>query len=132
MSADMVPFPTAVGPARTVSRRGPGGTFASPRATRSAVETLDERGDLVGTQATDAPGLRDPDLFHDLAGPDLAHAGQGLQQCRHLDLADHLVGLPLLDHLGEGTLGVLEPVLHFGAGPACRRGLLEGGSPLLR
>src|SRR4051794_16931839 len=110
MSADTVPLPTAVGPARTVNRRRP------PCSTTSAVETLDERRDLVGAQAAHPARLGDPDLLHDLAGPHLADAGQRLEQRGDLDLADHLVALAFLDHFAEGALRVLQPVLHLGAG----------------
>src|SRR3954468_1768505 len=131
MSADMVPLPTAVGPARTVSRRGSGGIVAAPEPTRSAVEALDERGDLVRAEAADTAGLGDADLFHDLPGAHLAHAGQRLEEGGDLDLADDLVRLPLLDDVPEGALGVLQPVLHLGACTACGRSLLQGGGPLL-
>src|SRR3954467_10102928 len=104
MSADTVPLPTAVGPARTVSRGRP------PCATTSAVEALDECGDLVRAQPAHPARLGDPDLLHDLAGAHLAHPGKGLEQRRDLDLADHLVALPLLDHLTQGALRVLEAV----------------------
>src|SRR5690349_23979338 len=102
MSAETVPLPTAVGPARTVRRR-PGGPWEDPRragsTAGSAVEALDERRDLVRAEPADPPGLRDPDLLHDLPGAHLAHAGQRLEQRGDLDLADHLVALPLLDDL---------------------------------
>src|SRR3954453_10325165 len=131
MSADMVPLPTAVGPARTVSRRGSGGILAAPEPTRSAVEALDERGDLVRAEAADTAGLGDADLFHDLPGAHLAHAGQRLEEGGDLDLADDLVGLALLDDLAQRALGVLEAVLDLGSGASCGCGLLEGRSPLL-
>src|SRR3954452_8958986 len=134
MSADTVPLPTAVGPAMTVRRR-PGGPSGDPRragsTVGSAVEALDERRDLVRAEPPHPPGLRDPDLLHDLPGTYLAHTGQRLEERGDLDLADHLVALPLLDDLAERALGVLEPVLHLGPGAAGRRGLLEGRSPLL-
>src|SRR3954463_11781129 len=134
MSADTVPLPTAVGPASTVRRRlpwRPGQVWPARSTARSAVEALDERGDLVGPETPHAPRLGDPDLLHDLPGADLAHSGQRLEQGGDLDLADHLVGLPLLDDVAERALRVLQPVLHFGACTAGGRSLLQGGGPLL-
>src|SRR3954469_14633141 len=134
MSADTGPLPTAVGPASTVRRRlpwPPGQVWPARSTARSAVEALDERGDLVGPETPHAPRLGDADLFHDLPGAHLAHAGQRLEEGRDLDLADDLVRLPLLDDVPEGALGVLQPVLHLGARTACGRSLLQGGGPLL-
>src|SRR3954453_5554795 len=134
MSADTVPLPTAVGPASTVRRRlpwPPGQVWPARSTARSAVEALDERGDLVGPETPHAPRLGDPDLLHDLPGAHLAHAGQRLEEGGDLDLADHLVGLALLDDLAQRALGVLEAVLDLGSGASCGCGLLEGRSPLL-
>src|SRR5689334_8109311 len=120
MSAATVPLPTAVGPASTVSRPGPGTppvssvVISPPNTGVSAAEALDQGGDLVRAQTSHATRLGDPDLFHDLLGADLADAGQGLEKCRHLHLADHLVGLTLADHLTERTLRVLESILDLG------------------
>ena len=78
MSADTVPFPTAVGPASTVNRRD---RLVPPSVThRSAGEALDERSDLVRPQAAHPPRLGDADLFHDLPGPHLADSRDGLEQ----------------------------------------------------
>src|SRR4029079_15984408 len=108
-----VPLPTAVGPARTVSRAGvvvmrgswgvrcswcvAGGEDApyltpAPRRAgagggRVLAELLDERLDLVRAEAAPAPRLRDPDLRHDRARLDLADAGQRLEQRDDLELA---------------------------------------------
>src|SRR6478735_2546755 len=140
MSADTVPFPTAVGPARTVRRAGPGttggdaGSVVSPAGTdgvgsdgcaEMSAKPLDEGRGLVGTEAADTTCLGDPDLLHDRPSLHLTHAGQGLQQRDHLELADHVVRLPTLDDLLQGALGVLEPVLHLGAHASGLCGLLE-------
>src|SRR5947209_12351072 len=105
MSADTVPLPTAVGPARTVRRRLPDPLWPARSTARSAVEALDERGDLVRPETPHAPRLGDPDLLHDLPGAHLANAGQRLEEGGDLDLADHLVGLALLDDLAQRALG---------------------------
>ena len=42
-----------------------------------------------------------------------------------LELADRLVRLPLLDHLGERALRVLQPILHLGASLPRGGGLLQ-------
>src|SRR3954451_24744895 len=100
MSAATVPLPTAVGPASTVSRPGsgmplPGSLVASPPNTgESATEALDQGGDLIGAQTAHAPRFRDPDLFNDLLGADLADAGEGLEEGRHLHLPEHPNVLP--------------------------------------
>src|SRR6478609_2137287 len=133
MSADTVPFPTAVGPARTV-RRGAGDDSASPSAddadgsdgcAEMSAKPLDEGRGLVGTEAADTTCLGDPDLLHDRASLHLTHAGQRLEQRDDLELADHVVRLPALDDLLQRTLRVLQPVLHLGADPAGLGSLLE-------
>ena len=59
-------------------------------------------------------------------GPDLADAGHRLEQVEDPHLADDLVGLALLEDVGERAAGVLEPVLDLGSLPAGGGGLLEG------
>src|SRR5690606_13781339 len=139
MSADTVPFPTAVGPARTVRRAGPdrvdgeAGSAApsgacgvgSDGCAEMSAKPLDEGRGLVGAEAADTTCLGDPDLLHDRPSLHLTHAGQRLQQRDDLELADHVVRLAALDDLLQGALGVLEPVLHLGADPPGLRGLLE-------
>src|SRR5262245_35352170 len=125
MSAETVPLPTAVGPARTVRRAGRGGAVSSRGEDTGAggvaemsAKPLDERGRLVGTQPAHAACLGDPDLLHDRPGLHLTDTGHGLQECDHLELADHLVLAPPLDHLGERALRVLQTVLDLSAHPA--------------
>src|SRR5690242_8249193 len=135
MSAATVPLPTAVGPASTVSRPGTAlicsVAESPPNTPGSAAESLDQGGDLVGPETPHAARLGDPDLLHDLLGADLADAGKGLEEGRHLHLADHLVLLPFLDHLTEGALRVLESVLDLGSRAASLSRLHQGGGTLL-
>ena len=59
------------------------------RPDRSGVTRAVEQGlPLLRTEALHAPVVGDADLFHDLAGLDLAHAGQRLEQRDDLELAD--------------------------------------------
>ena len=88
-SATTVLFPTPEGPESTVSREWTGVATAAPPGSESfgsclslgsdiGTELVLKRGPLVGTQAAHAPRFSDTKPFHDLLGPDLAHAGQGL------------------------------------------------------
>src|SRR5690606_35003539 len=130
MSAETVPLPAAVGPASTVRR--PGAGVSSVRlAGAGSAKLLDQLGDLVRAEATHPARLGDPDLGHDLLRGDTADARQRLQQREHLELADRVVGLALLDYLGELASGVLEPVLHLGTGRTRGSGLLERCGSLL-
>src|ERR1035438_7396229 len=105
--AATVPFPTAVGPARTTSR-----LLGDAINSRSGLfEARDQRGDLVVAEATDATGLGDADLVHDLARPDPADPGHRLEQCRDLHLPDDVIVLAVSDHLRQRTLSVLQAVL---------------------
>ena len=90
-SATTVLFPTPEGPESTVSREctvvataAPPGLEGAgsrlPRGSDIGTELLLKRGPLVGTQPADAARFRDTKPFHDLLGPDLAHAGQGFKQ----------------------------------------------------
>src|SRR5690606_13933042 len=84
----------------------------------------------VGAQATDPARLGDAETLHDLLGAYLDDTGHGLEEGGNLHLADHIVLLAFLDHLGEGRTGVLAPVLHLRAGPPGRSGLLQGSGAL--
>ncbi len=95
-----------------------------------AAELALEGRDLVGTQAPDPAGLGDGEPFHDLLGPDLPDARQGLEQSRDLHLADYVVLLALVHDLGERGSGVLEPVLDLGTLTPGRGCLLQGGRAL--
>ena len=83
-----LPLPTAVGPASTVSLG-------------VSVKLGHQRRSLLGAKSSDPARLRDLDLLHDLACPDLADARHRLDEVQDLHLADHFVGLPSLDHLTQ-------------------------------
>jgi hypothetical protein len=73
-SRTTVLLPTPEGPDRTVSRgRVVPAVIKQPSG--AAAELPLEGGELLRTEPADATALRDADLFHDLAGPHLAHAG---------------------------------------------------------
>src|ERR687893_721632 len=142
MSAETVPFPTAVGPASTVSRAGMwfvapwrsgtcGAGWPAGGAEMSA-KPLDERLGLVRPEAAYPASLGDPDLFHDRPSLHLTDTWQRLQQRDDLELAHDVVFLPLLDHVLERALGVLQPVLDLGAHTTRLRSLLESCSTLFR
>src|SRR5918998_144377 len=141
MSADTVPFPTAVGPASTVRRAGE--SFVAPWRPESdagrraggaemSAKPLDECLGLVRPEAAYPASLGDPDLFHDRPGLHLTDTWQRLQQRDDLELAHDVVFLPLLDHVLERALGVLQPVLDLGAHTTRLRSLLESCSTLFR
>src|SRR5665811_686623 len=108
MSAETVPLPTAVGPARTVRRAG--GGLVGIKSAGSSAEALAEGRSLVRAEPAHPARLRDPDLGHDRARLHLAHAGKRLEQGNHLELPDDVVLLAVVDHGGERALGVLEPL----------------------
>src|SRR6476661_7280031 len=128
-SATTVPLPTPEGPESTVSRAGeavatrrprPG---SSPRAAEPSDDLLVlELGlqslALVGTQTTHAAGRGDLQALHDLRSPRLAHSGQGLQDGGDAHLADHLVGVALLEDVADCGALALQSLAEFGAGLA--------------
>ena len=79
----------------------------------------------------DVGAVGDLELLHDLGGPDLADARHRLEDGRHLQLADDLVGLGPVQHGGQRGLALLELLLQLGAGFADLRSLLQRGSALL-
>src|SRR6478609_6984141 len=105
MSADTVPFPTAVGPARTV-RRGAGDDSASPSAddadgsdgcAEMSAKPLDEGRGLVGAEAADMTCLGDFDLLHDCVSFYFIYVGQRLEQRDDFEFVDYVVCLFALD-----------------------------------
>ena len=58
----------------------------------SLAELVEQGGLLLLAEALDPTVVGDADLVHDLAGLDLAHAGQGLEQRDDLELADGVLG----------------------------------------
>src|SRR5690606_20849301 len=90
-----------------------------------SAKPLDERRRLVGSEASDAAGLGDPDLFHDRPGLNLTDPGERLEQRDDLELAHDVVLPALLDDLLEGALRVLELVLDLGPRATRLCGLLE-------
>src|SRR5439155_4511464 len=86
---------------------------------------------LLVTQAAQATAVGDLQPFHDLGGSYLADARQGLQHRRHLQLADDVVVVGLVKHLGEALLAGLELVLQLGAGLTNLSRLFQRGGTLL-
>src|SRR4051812_37820705 len=97
----MLPFPVPDGAAMTTIRPA------------SAVERPQQRGALLGAEAPKAPGLADPDLLHEPPGLDLAEAGEGLEDGKHLHLADDLVPVGLVEQLAQGDGAHLELLLEL-------------------
>src|SRR3954470_1317119 len=93
-------------------------------------ELLLQRLALVGAQAADAARRGDLQALHDLGRAGLAHAGQGLQDGGDPHLADHLVGLALLEDVADGRTLALELLAELRTGLAGRGGLLESGGTL--
>src|SRR5919107_3992944 len=75
MSAATEPLPTAVGPARTVSR-----DRWIARASASLVKLALERGDLIRAESADAPRFRDAEPLHQVACSHFAEAWNCLEQ----------------------------------------------------
>src|SRR5690606_11235286 len=98
----------------------------------AASELTLKRRDLVRAEATDPPVLGDADPLHDLAGTDLADARHRLEQRRDLHLADDVVLLAFLKHLGQSGAGVLQTVLDLSALAAGLRRLGQCGRTLFR
>src|SRR4051812_5080849 len=126
MSPATDPLPTAVGPARTVSRER-----ADRGSSAALVKLALERGDLVGSETAHAPRLRDAETLHQVARPDLSQPRDRLQQVDDAHLADDVVVLALVEHvLDRGRRGP-DPLFDGCALLADGGRLLEGGSTLL-
>src|SRR3954467_15931275 len=124
--ATTLPFPTPEGPARTIS---------VPRRTRASLLLAELRQELLAllaAQPTHAPRCGDVELLHDLLRAYLAHAGQRLEHRRDLHLAEGVVLIGLLEHIGERALAGLELPLDLCAllARGCR--LLQCVGTLLR
>ena len=116
-----MPLPTAVGPARTVSRAGV--VFLWAVSDDSARLTLCLRSETL--RAPGAGGCPRPRTRRDAAMPSssmiaaartLPIAGQRLEQRRDLELADGLVGCRRPGSTSVRCPGVLEPLLDRGPG----------------
>src|ERR1039457_5920259 len=70
-----------------------------------------QSGPLVGAEPAAAPRLSAAQALHNLLGADLPDARHGLQETRSVHPFAHLVGLALLEDLGQGRGTVLGPVL---------------------
>ena len=108
-----------------------GNSAAGDRYAFAAAELVLQSGPLVGTKTADTPRLRDAKPLHDLLGANLTHAGHGLKQRRDLHLAYDVIGLTVLENLGQRRRGVLEPVLDLSTLLAGLGGLLESSGPLV-
>src|SRR3984957_11388942 len=108
-----------------------GGCQAPASRGSGAAELLLKGGPLVGAQPPDAAAPPRAPPLRDLPRPDLAHAGQRLDEGGDLDLADHVVGRALLDDLGDRCRAPLEAVLDVSALLAGDPGLGEGLGALL-
>src|SRR5699024_4051214 len=123
--ATTVDLPTAEGPAKTISRPlvavASGGTPPDDgafirRSVDREVTPLEQCTTLAVTETTQTTRRGDLQLGHDLLSLDLADLGQSLQQCRHLHLAEDLVGLGVLEHLLEIGASALQPLLELSPG----------------
>src|SRR5262245_13769997 len=121
-----LPFPTPEGPARTIS---------VPRRTRASLLLAELRQELLALlapQAADATRGGDVELFHDLLRAHLADTRERLEHRRDLHLAEGVVLVGLLEHIGQGALAGLELPLDLCAllARGCR--LLQCVGTLLR
>src|SRR5699024_9808367 len=121
-----VPFPTAVGPARTVSR-----LFTGPRWSHSG-GFLQQGGLLMHAQPFDPPCGGDADLRHLGFGTPIPDAGQRPQQIEHTHLRQRLVVCGLLEHGGEIGLTVLQRRFDLGSRLTCLERLVQSSGTLLR
>src|ERR1700761_8817057 len=102
-------FPTPEGPESTVSRECTGVAYAARpgpcsrlrRGSDIGTELLLKCGPLVGAQPAHSARFRYAKPFHDLLGPDLAHARQGFKQGRDLHLANHVITGAVLDDIRQ-------------------------------
>src|SRR5512139_1269075 len=101
-----VPFPTPPGPEMTMIRGRPSGG-----------ELVEQPLALLGAEAADPAGVRDPDLLHRAAGLHLPDAREGLEDGDDLHLADDVVALGLVEQLPERGGAHLELLLELRAGP---------------
>ena len=120
----MVPLPTPPGPDTTMMRGG------APGLGRAHPSGLEQRLTLLHAEALDAPVVGDADLLHDLAGLDLAHAGQRFEQGDDLELAD--VGVVGGQRFGERHRSVLQPRLDHSTSSAGLSSLRQCRGTLLR
>src|SRR5690606_8979424 len=72
----------------------------------------------------------DLELLHGRLGADLTDTRQGLEQRRDLHLAENLVVVGLLEHVGQGGATSLQPLLELRPSPASRSSLLQGSGAL--
>ena len=121
----MVPLPTPPGPDTTMMSGGcPGaGDVTQSRA------GFEQRLALLRAEALDPAVVGDADLLHDLAGLDLAPAGQRFEQRDDLELAD--VGVVGGEGVGERHRVVLQPRLDLGPGRTGFGGLRQCRGTLL-
>src|SRR5262245_46518555 len=103
-----LPFPTPEGPARTIS---------VPRRTRASLllaELREQLLALLAAQPAHAARRGDVELLHDLLGAHLADTRQRLEHRRDLHLAEGVVLVDLLEHIGQRAVSGLELPLDLG------------------
>src|SRR5439155_16018883 len=118
-SRTTVPFPTPEGPEMTNSL--PRGGIA----VLLVGELGEQRFALLRAESADAPARGDVELLHELASPDLADAGERLQDVGDLHLPDRVVALR--EDVLEVPLARLQLRLQLRSLAAGLRGLGERG-----
>src|SRR5690606_38917448 len=117
-------LPTPDGPESTISRAAGRASslltplVSTPRGSLARRELPKQCSALLFAEAAQPAAVSDLQLFHYLSRPNLADTGQRLEHGRHLQLADDIVGLGAVEHLGEARLTALELFLQLGAGLA--------------
>src|SRR5690349_12301437 len=132
----MLDLPTPEGPASTINlplravsvplNAGPSGW----RRSCSLLEVGEKRLALAVTEATQPTRRCDLQPLHDLGGAHLADARHRLEQRGDLHLAEHVVRVGLLQHLGHADATALETLLQLSPDPARLGGLRQRSGTL--
>src|SRR5580693_4419852 len=97
----------------------------------SARSLFEQRFTLLGAKPLEPPAVADADGLHQAARLDLAQTGQGFEDRHHLHLPDGLVGVRLLEEVGQRQVAHLELVLDLGPLTANPGSLFECSCALL-
>src|SRR3954470_20808037 len=96
-----------------------------------AAELGEQRLALAVAQATQATAGSDLEPLHDLRRANLADARKSLEQSGHLHLAQDLVALGGLEHIGQVPAATLEALLELSPNATSGSSLLQRCGPLL-
>src|SRR5689334_11666180 len=119
----MLDLPTPEGPASTINLplRAAAPLNAGPSGWRrscSLLEVGEKRLALAVAEAAQTTRRCDLQPLHDLSGPHLPDSRHRLEKRRDLHLAEHVVRVGLLQHLGHADATALETLLQLSPDPA--------------